>query len=526
MGGGSRGAGTVGASGRVDWALWSLLVCVLVVVGSGLLLAPAADASTSFTWSGGAAKGARGWSETTNWGSGVIPSLTEPFTLEFPRLTSPECTSEPVTRTCYKSENNLSDLNAESIKVDNGGEYVLSGDEITLGSGGMTVEPEGTTSGFASVSMPIALGASQTWHLSGASRSEIAHNLFYVGDELKGSGAALTFDVSNGLDLVIGADVQVGALSIDGAEAAGEKIENGVVELGGGGALNSADGEPVNLSHVFFSGSGQLGALHTSAATVAVGGGEAPAGKLEAASVTLDRETGLLFEIPGGSSTPGVDYSQLVSSGPVDLGSATLVITVPKIPEQACPVLTPGQQFTFVSTTGALGGEFGNAPEGSEIPIVFAKECDKASQTVQIEYHESGGTQTVTGTVEAKKGAVEGAEEIARQITKKTEEERAAVAAAAEKQHEEELAADAGKYHQEEEAIAAANKHQAEEYAASKKQEEEAAKDKLKPLTRAQKLAKALRSCKKGPKKKRASCEVKAKKQYGPPKPKAHGKRK
>ncbi|HXB65506.1 MAG TPA: hypothetical protein VNV42_11600 [Solirubrobacteraceae bacterium] len=74
------------------------------------------------------------------------------------------------------------------------------------------------------------------------------------------------------------------------------------------------------------------------------------------------------------------------------------------------------------------------------------------------------------------------------------------------KQQEE---AEAAKKHQEEEAAA---KKKAEEEAAKKKAEEEKAK--AKP-TRAQLLAKALKSCKKESKKKRSKCEAAARKKYG-----------
>ncbi len=70
----------------------------------------------------------------------------------------------------------------------------------------------------------------------------------------------------------------------------------------------------------------------------------------------------------------------------------------------------------------------------------------------------------------------------------------------------------------------AAAKHKAEEEAARKKAEEEAAKHKAeeetkskvssKPLTRTQLLAKALKVCKSGPKKKRTKCEATARKKY------------
>jgi hypothetical protein len=114
--------------------------------------------------------------------------------------------------------------------------------------------------------------------------------------------------------------------------------------------------------------------------------------------------------------------------------------------------------------------------------------------------------------------------------TKKQEEVRVAAAAA---KNQEETAAAAAKKKQEEEAAAkktqeeqaaaaAAKKKQEEEAAAkaaAKKKQEEAAK-KSKPLTRTQKLTRALKQCKKQSKKKRAACEAKAKKQYGPVKKK------
>jgi len=70
----------------------------------------------------------------------------------------------------------------------------------------------------------------------------------------------------------------------------------------------------------------------------------------------------------------------------------------------------------------------------------------------------------------------------------------------------------ANRKHEEEATAAAAKKHQEEEAAAKKKQEEERAKSK--PPTRAQLLAKALKSCKQQPKKKRAQCEATARKKY------------
>jgi len=106
--------------------------------------------------------------------------------------------------------------------------------------------------------------------------------------------------------------------------------------------------------------------------------------------------------------------------------------------------------------------------------------------------------------------------------TKKHEEE-----AAANKRHEEEATAAAAKAKAEAETAAAAAKAKAEaeataaakakaevEAAAKKKQEEEKAKSTT-PPTRAQLLAKALKTCKKQPKKKLAKCIATAERKYG-----------
>jgi hypothetical protein len=107
-----------------------------------------------------------------------------------------------------------------------------------------------------------------------------------------------------------------------------------------------------------------------------------------------------------------------------------------------------------------------------------------------------GPDQTFTTPKSAEEEATQ---KLAEEHAKQAREEAAAKEAAAKKQQEETAAA-----------------------AAKKKREEEAAGKKLpvvktapKILTKAEKLARALRACKKEPKKKRASCEKQAHKKYG-----------
>ncbi len=93
----------------------------------------------------------------------------------------------------------------------------------------------------------------------------------------------------------------------------------------------------------------------------------------------------------------------------------------------------------------------------------------------------------------------------------KVQEEKETQEAEAKKRQEEEAAAAAKR--QQEEAAVAAKKHQEEEAAANKRREEEA-KSHVKPPTRAQLLAKALKTCKKESGKKRTKCEAAAHKKY------------
>ncbi len=374
-----------------------VLVAALVLA-AGYASAPAALAST-LSWSGKASSASHGWSAGANWvgGSGPAPSST--VSLSFPLLGS-QCSVENPSEACYESEENVSALTAESMDVSDGGEYEIDGSTpITLGSGGLSSGPEGTASGYAELGVPLTLGAKQTWRLSGSSRESLANHLFLLEGEVKGAGSELTVEAERSVEFAIGADVNVGAIDIEGADASGNRDENAIVGVGGGGSLNAGDGHAVRLAHVFFFGSGEVGALETEAATLAIGSGETPAGRLEAASVALDGATGVEFEVHGTGGPAGTGYSQLTARGAVSLSSATLVVMVPK-EGATCSPLPLLQTYTLVSTSGELTGTFGNAPEGAEIPVDFASGCGSMpSQKLWIAYDRSGATKTVTATV-------------------------------------------------------------------------------------------------------------------------------
>jgi hypothetical protein len=534
--------GRVTAGGGVRQTAYVL--SVLVVLGLSLVLASAADASTPlFTWTGASSES--GWSTMNNWEGGTAPSVSEQVRLEFPHLDG--C------NTCYEAENNLSGLTAESLSIDNSAKYVLSGDELTLGAGGLTASPASSGSSGDVLKLPIKLGASQTWSIAGRNGGGLGENGAAVLGSLTGSSSTLNFEISNEAVLYLENETEVGPATISGADAGEAGIFNGFV--GYFGELNFVDGNPVSLNHIFFVGSGALGALSTNQAELDIGSGLEPAEGIVADSATFDSGSEVGFQITGEGTTAGRDYSQLASTGSIELGGSTLVVhgTPPSSSSKVCPSPHPGQKYTFISTTGSLSGTFANAPEdGSEISIKFAKECNHPSQTMEIAYNRSGDTETVTGTVEEARVNQEAKEK--REAEEKQEKEvgeREVREKQEAKEHQEvkkhqeeakekqkanegqqiieaeitksqETAIATSRQHQEEEA-AINHKHEEEAAARKKEGEEVAAKDgvldaktgsKVTAPTRVQLLAKALKQCKKQPKKKRAQCEVVAKKRY------------
>ena len=365
----------------------------------------------SFTWSGRSAvvsESSFDWSLGANWLGEETPTFDEAVrTLTFPPLSS-ACEGRRPADACYDSENDVSGLSANVLRLDNANDYVIAGDQISIGSGGLTASPASGPVGPAGdvIAVPLELNASQTWHVSGRGSLSEEAGLLLAGD-VAGAGSALEIGLSEDPVLYLAEDdIEVGPLSIDGANTAQLGVFNGVVGLLNG-RLNASDGQPVSLSHLFLTGAGAVGALTTDDAEVDVGD---PANGIEVASATLDPASRLEFNIAGSGATPKTEYSQLVSQGAIALAGADLGVVVrPPKAGAPCPTLVPGHTYTFVSTSGSLSGAFSNAPVGGpEVPVRFAEACGAKSQTMRIGYHESGAVETVTGTVEEDAVTAEG----------------------------------------------------------------------------------------------------------------------
>ena len=134
------------------------------IVAAVLIVAPAQASAADFTWSGAVASPL--WSDGGNWAGGTAPS--QPVgTLSFPALTSKACTGGSPPGSCYTNVNDINGLIATGLSIDDGEPYVISGNGITLGSGGLTATTTSTGAGqLPNLTFPITLVTPQTWSVS------------------------------------------------------------------------------------------------------------------------------------------------------------------------------------------------------------------------------------------------------------------------------------------------------------------------------------------------------------------------
>ena len=389
---------------RIRW-----LVAGLVLGSCALLLAAPVSAAADFTWSGaapaGTGLGPLDWSNRTNWVGGTAPSGSV-GTLDFPQLTSSACTASPPTDTCYGTHNDIIGLDVNELAINDrlGDAYSLSGDGITLGAGGLTASPSGTSVpgefGASGIFLPITLGATQSWSINGGSGNP---SLAILGG-VSGAAAGLTVNLNQptptypGGTLELGGDVEVGNVSLDGT--------GGTLFVGDpsfAGSLNASDGNTITVStRVLLDASANTATAGALTVDGSVGVGDdaetTPAGSLSAVSATFNSGSSLAFGIVDTGTTAGTDYGQLTSAGAVNLAGANLSISSDTFNQgqlTGCLGLPFGQVYTLISTTGTLTGTFANVPNGGFI----ADSCNGSTTDYRINYNETGSPQTVTATV-------------------------------------------------------------------------------------------------------------------------------
>jgi hypothetical protein len=336
------------------------------------------------TWTGKAALGT-GWSHGASWAGALGPSGSLD-TLAFPALTSAACTSVPATAACYSADNDVSGLTARAISIDDGVGYSISGDALTLGSGGITATTSASLPTASTLDFPLTLGSPQTWTISGATGGAGAG--LAVGGAVSGAGDALQVDLSNQATLNLGADDELGPLTVSGAnagESGSSAAQNGTLIATSG--LNGTDGNPVALSDVgMVTGANTAaGPLTSTGSSIQVGPGAAGALSV-AGALSLDSASQLTLFIDNSGTTGGSAFSQIRATGAVSLSGALKLASG----TVGCPALPVGQADTLITTTGSLSGTFSGVPNGT----VLTLPCGSGAPSLQINYT----TNSVTAT--------------------------------------------------------------------------------------------------------------------------------
>lgn len=382
---------------------WTYAVLIaLVVSGCALLLAPTASAA-DFTWSGGGGSGANAWSNAANWMGGSAPAPSSSIgNLTFPLLSGYSIAA-----------NDLSGLSINHLSIDDTNAYALNGQGFTLGSGGLSVSetPPGGTNA-ARIFNPITLASSQEWNLSGGGGKQSVE----ISGALSGEAADLTVDLGNTW-FALGNNNPAPDDELGNVKVIGGVNQANVFLLDGN--LNAKDGKTLTVENAHFETHKAIGPLvGINAALVlgeessvgpltSIGSHLVTVGILHLPSASFDAGSVIQFGLTSGGTQAGVDYTQLASSGTVNLGGATIELNGfdSTIQHGMCPAVPLGQVDTLVSTTGSLIGTFGNAPNGATIT---AAECfnlgplgevlSESTLTFRINYNTASSPETVTAT--------------------------------------------------------------------------------------------------------------------------------
>ncbi len=375
------------------------LVTLLAILGTALVLmyAPAAALSADFTWTGTAALDPHedGWSNPANWG-GTVPAGSV-GRLTFRALPEPPCSSQPSRLiTCYQGKNDVSGLAVDAISIDDGVGYLLSGNPIKLGKGGVTASPSASDPQRVIVpqlEFPIVLSAPQTWSIIGGSHGQQLGVDASVSGESESLG--IHFRASGFLNL--SDDVEVGRVSISGGGGLSLAAPPGSE---GSPSLNGADGHLVDLgkgsSLTAFSPGSVIGPLTVSSGHLQVGEGVPPEGTLTVAGpLILDSRASLSLHIDRHGTTPGADFSQLRVAGKASLHDAHLRLGggSSRRGGRSCAGLRVGDAYPLIKASGGLSGRFDGIPDGATIPLEYC--ASHVAPSVRIDYRRHAVVATV-----------------------------------------------------------------------------------------------------------------------------------
>jgi hypothetical protein len=358
---------------------------VLVALSCGPVCASAARAA-GYSWSGQAPASDSNWSAATNWVGAHAPtgSATK---LTFPALTG--CASG---ETCYTSTNDLTNFRTAALSLDDGAGYYIGGNSLTLGTSGASVNgiiAAPTASSFSQgprLTLPITLGSSQTWSITGGNHAAPV----YLTGAVSGSSHALAIKLANGGILSLGDNVEVGPVTVSGG---GFLVDGAGFSPSDQGSLNSTDHNKVTISgSQLTTDEGTVGPLTALGSRIVVGSsGQLPTGSLGVeGSLNLTSNSALSMNVDGPGTTAGNDYSSFNAKGNEALGGSLNLGGA--APNGDCPGLHKGAVDTLMSAVGTVSGKFTGIANGTTIPL----SCTGGTEpTMTIHYT----THAVTATV-------------------------------------------------------------------------------------------------------------------------------
>jgi hypothetical protein len=386
--------------------LFSPRRCILIgslTVAGALAAAPAALASASFTWSGGASPGSFSWSTDANWSPTGAPPAGTSAAFDFSGACGTPCASVL----------DVSGITAQGLTLADDTGLSLGGapnDALTLESPStgpaLNAVNTGASTGLASIDVPITLDGDQSWNIAGSPSIAGAglSGLSFL-KEITGPGDALTVGISAQSELLLEGSVATGALTVNGANSADSGLQagvNGILDVAG--PLNAGGGTvTINDVETSFSGAttGPL-ALHGSELTTEIG---VPAstglsqGLTVNGALTMDAadETELLLGTDT-TTTPAIAVAgNATVGGQLALVEFSLTAT--------CPAPILGATQTVVqSQGGTLSGTFSDT-NGKTIPdggiTNMSSVCESSGllgseQTFPVRVHYTSTAVTIT----------------------------------------------------------------------------------------------------------------------------------
>ncbi len=367
-----------------------------------LASAPAALAQPGALWTG-ASTGSTLWSDALNW-SGVIAPAGPIGNLAFGDLPFCDVGSAVAGAACYTSVDNLGPDTVDELTIGGGHLYQINptsfdipADTITLeGNGGtpnvgMSATSFNGNSQLASFGIPIVLGAGQEW--------DIANGIVYV-NSISGN-YPLTLNLNNGS--VQANDLESQSIAMSGAGQLQLAQSSGSPELLSAITIDDANGTQTALA-VAAANATENGPLTVQGTNnnLIVRTNHAPGETVlhVNGSVTLDSSTNVELDVDGNNTTPGIDSSALIASGPVNFNGAAISLWQ-AASSGSCAALTPGTTYTVISAPSlngnmVIGGQT-VAPGGSATETLSTNQCSNVTTRAVVTYGTTAITVTIAG---------------------------------------------------------------------------------------------------------------------------------